>query len=270
MWKGFNIDISLNDLSECYSPDDIRSFVDEQKNEIKTSLYDFYMDDGGIDASKLMSEWFPTINDRHIFISHSHKDIKLAEKIAYHLWRKLDIKCFIDSHVWGYAGNLLKIIDKEHSLQSDGYYSYATRNITTSNIHMMLSSALNAMINRCECLLFINTKNSIENIDLNGINEEHTSSPWIMSELVTSSLIGRVHPIREAKLLESLTKNSMSMDAGLEDYKPPVFHYKVPLEHLYKLSVQDFNDWVKRNEVCHDFKNQRSLDDLYLKHGWKI
>ena len=91
--------------------------------------------------------------------------------------------------IWGFADDLLREIDDKYALApSKQTYEYQVRNRTTSNVHLMLNSALNEIIDKSECLIFLNTKKSVYT-DKNLYDEKtYTASPWIMSELYFSSL----------------------------------------------------------------------------------
>src|SRR5690606_35011062 len=131
--------------------------------------------------------WFPQI-DADIFISHSHSDEKMAILLAGWLKETLGVYVFIDSCIWGYSNDLLRQIDNKHCLNPSGEtYSYEKRNNSTSHVHMMLSTALNMMIDKTECLFFLNTPNSISTKEVIS----QTESPWIYSEISMSELVRR-------------------------------------------------------------------------------
>lgn len=97
---------------------------------------------------------------------------------------------FIDSCLWGCANQLLKIIDKEYCIHSNGkFYDYDKRNYSTSHVHMMLSIALNTMIDNCEAIIFLNTPNSIKLSE--EIKVSRIMSPWIYNELATTKFLRR-------------------------------------------------------------------------------
>ena len=51
---------------------------------------------------------------------------------------------------------------------------------------MMLSNSLNKMIDKSECIIFLESENSL---DVKEIIKNGTSSPWIYSELIATELI---------------------------------------------------------------------------------
>jgi hypothetical protein len=205
------------------------------KQKLNThSLLDHYLSkDGIINGSDLQADWFPQV-DADIFLSHSHTDEKLAITLAGML-STLDLNVFIDSTIWGYSGNLLQEIDDEYCLNDDSRtYNYKKRNKSTSHVHMMLATALNMLIDKTECLMFLNTPNSISS---RGIHEE-TNSPWLYAELATSKLVRR----QELGLYRKEISKSVRLQAKLfsESFE---FRYKVNLNHLIRLSEVDLLKW---------------------------
>lgn len=160
------------------------------KQEIENNLKKFQNKDGSLNGRKLTESWFPLISS-DIFISHSHKDLNTALLIAGFLYKTQNIISFIDSCIWGYANDLLRAIDNEFCLKSNGSYSYEKRNFSTSHVHMMLSVALTKVIYNTECLLFLNTPNSIYPKDTipERIKEDETLSPWIHTEIEMTKLV---------------------------------------------------------------------------------
>ena len=168
----------------------------KQKQRVSSTLDNYLSYDGSFDGSKIESDWFPQIN-ANVFLSHSHQDEKAVICLAGFLYHTYGITSFIDSTVWGYADKLLKQIDDRYCVQtkktSGGYiYDYNKRNHSTSHVHLMLQGALAKMINRCECLIFVNTPNSLNTKDIG--KEDSTSSPWIYSELLMATTFPARNP----------------------------------------------------------------------------
>ena len=209
----------------------------------------FYVDT--LDAEKISEIFFPSKNRCNVFISHSHSDIECANYISY-LFHKKNINAFIDSQIWGNMDELLWKIDNIHCKNEDGKtYSYEKRNISTSHVHMILFSALINMINTCECFFFLDTQNSIQKT----AEAATTFSPWIMGELLVSSVIKPVcprpqkHEIRAG--MESLSEDAM-----------PSFEYSANVEHLKELPFAKFRSWY--NELG-STEGTDALDALYEK-----
>ncbi|WP_207224029.1 hypothetical protein [Vibrio vulnificus] len=247
MYKGFNLNVS--DVDKIYYLQNNKSFttiLQSNKAEIQKSLSAALLSDGSLDGNKLKEVWFPNIQEVDVFISHSHSDIEKAEALANWLYEKFKLRSFIDSHVWGYANNLLREIDDKYAYQKSlNTYNYQIRNITTSHVHMMLSAALTEMIDKTECLFFINTENAIENIQIDGQDEDRTSSPWIMSELATSNTI-RKHLNRPEIIMESIVGNE-SFKAMNDSASVPKIYHKAPTEHLTKIDVNTLSAFYERN-----------------------
>ena len=160
---------------------------DIPKAEFLEDIQSFITDEKTLNAKKIIDNWFPEIN-ADIFISHSHADLDYISRLTS-LFKHLGLRTFVDSDVWGYSDELLKNLDNEYCYNEEkGIYDYKTRNKTTSCVHMMLSSALAYMIDKCECIIFVNTPNSI--VPSSYIKkEEKTYSPWLYNEMVLSQLI---------------------------------------------------------------------------------
>ena len=238
-------------------------------NKIRKVLKTFIFDNGHIDASALQDEWFPIIK-ADVFISHSHKDLPIAKALAGWLKSTFGLSSFIDSFVWGYCDELLKEIDntycknkrdsKHFSNDDDDTYNYTLRNYTTSHVHTLLSSALSQMIDKTECVIFINTPQSvsisseIESIKGNSI----TTSPWIYHELAMTSIIKTTKPIRQRSVSESFAHTDIR-DAL------PQFDYRIDnyLKGMIELTEADLIRWKDEKRV----DGKGSLDKLYELKG---
>ena len=216
-----------------------KELFEKQKKIITGNLKQYVIGESGvIDGTKLQNDWFPQINC-DIFISHSHKDEDLAIALAGWLYEKFKLDSFIDSCIWGYADDLLKIIDEEHCKNANKGYNYKLRNYSTSHVHMMLNMALMQMIDKSECLFFLNTPNSI---DLSNI-ETRTLSPWIYSEIGISQMI-------EKKRIR--TKCFSNLDESLK------VSYLLDLSHLQSIDHNNLLQWNKCGLI-----KEYALDKLY-------
>ncbi|MBR4349810.1 MAG: hypothetical protein IKP99_03715 [Bacteroidales bacterium] len=213
---------------------------ERHKQLVNKNLDQFIIGDSGIiDGSKLQEDWFPTVNC-DIFISHSHKDEDLAIALAGWLYETFGLESFIDSCIWGYADDLLEIIDDEHCRNSTKSYSYKRRNFSTSHVHMMLNMALMQMIDKTECLFFLNTPNSIDLSDI----ETRTLSPWIYSEIGISQMIEKKSP--RTKYISDNLNESLRIS------------YKLDLSHLANIDHTDLLLWKQKN-----VREERALNSLY-------
>nr|WP_102441904.1 hypothetical protein [Vibrio splendidus]PMJ28769.1 hypothetical protein BCU26_17345 [Vibrio splendidus] len=241
---------------------DLDDFLKSSNTKIHAELDDFYFKEGVLDGKLLQNTWFPFLEESHIFLSHSHKDKYIAETFAYLFHKILDINVFIDSQVWGYADDLLRKVDNKYSYQEEtDTYSYSIRNRTTSNIYLILQNSLNCMIDKSECLLFLNTKNTIEEFNKSGQIDQRTSSPWIMSELQFSSMVRkREHPFanRSVKLEERFIKKAESTSNVLNF---EVSHV-VATDHLIQKDLGDIFQWLLHC-ISNDLKGYQALTSLY-------
>lgn len=239
---------------------DAKKYVEELNDEKFSRMKTFFMNRelyeatpyvNTLDAGALADIFFPQRHSCKVFISHSHCDIEYASYIAYLLHKK-GIETFIDAHAWDNIINLLQIIDRKfcRSDTNPKLYSYDKRNISTSNVHMILFSALINMIDSCECFLFLDTKNSIIETALRA----ETYSPWIMGELLVSSIIQRRDP-RPGRFV----KTRAGMESLTEDAAPS-FRHPARIDHLEPLSWQRFWEWYQCAPADDPGK---ALDQLY-------
>lgn len=247
MFAGFNLAMQEECLVDGYygkGADYLRS----QKSKIEDNLMSFICESESIDGTSLQENWFPALK-MDAFLSHSHKDEKLTVALAGWLHDECGVDSFVDSFIWGYADDLLEIMDNCYCVKSktetNTTYDYQLRNRTTSHVHMMLNVAIQNMIDRSECLLFVNTPNSmmVKNSMQGGGT---TLSPWIYSEIAFSQIV------RHRKLSEYRcggTENVTRKDALFEHAELKV-GYSVSTEHLEKLSFTDLEKWKQDIDKC--------------------
>lgn len=266
MYRGFNLSLERKVFKEeNFKYLDLRKVgfksLTCQKATIKGIINSFIDDDGFLDGSKMQANWFPQIK-ADVFISHSHKDRELALALAGWLRETFGLTAFIDSCVWGYANDLLKMIDNKYCYQkATKTYSYQKRNYSTSHVHMMLSVALTQMIDNTECLFFLNTPNSITPDPI--INQ--TESPWIYSEIATTRLI-RKRSRKEYRLKKMVESFSEGGSPRLR------IRYDIPVNHLTDIDNSVLRNWKKKWQevhINHDFPqfsedlSVHALDKLY-------
>jgi hypothetical protein len=249
MYRGFNLTL---DFEKDFFYQKGRDLNAVNKLAVKRTLDSFISPDGSINGSKMQSNWFPLI-DADIFISHSHRDEKMAITLAGWLNENFGISTFIDSCIWGYSNDLLRQIDNKHCLNPSGEtYSYEKRNNSTSHVHMMLSTALNMMIDKTECLFFLNTPNSITTKEIIS----QTESPWIYSEISMSELI------RRKKLSEYRPAITRMFSKGGVINESLKIKYDVYLGHLTKIDTTNLIEWKSEwNKIPKEM--QFALDLLY-------
>lgn len=239
MYTAFNLKISseyfnnFNDL-----------VIEGRKNQLqkdsKRELEKFTLPDGLIDGTGLSDDWFQTVQS-DVFISHSHNDQNLAFAIAGWLKKEFGLCVFMDEVIWGSADELLQTIDKKYCWQSEsGTYDYTKRNLTTSHIHAMLSTAIYSVMDRTEVVLFLNTQESIPDVG-NVLNEDskYTLSPWIYQELTATKLL-RITDWSEYRKKVMLEHFQQKYD--LSELR---IAYKIPVDDLTILDADKLNQWME-------------------------
>lgn len=249
MYKGFNLDLGNEDFSSFLKIG--REIHTSNKNLVEQKLESFKDQNGKLLASEIIAGWFPPI-EADVFLSHSHRDEAEIIGLAGWLKQEFGLVSFIDSCIWGYSTDLLKIIDDEYCYdKKTATYNYQQRNRSTGHVHMMLSTALSKMINSCECIIFANTPNSISAEDY--IKGTTTDSPWIYSEIAMTSIIQKRAPNDHRRVL---AKSKIATESISESLK---IKYDVNLTHLTSLNISDLNKWHSKN----DKTGAESLDTLY-------
>lgn len=224
---------------------------------VEKQLDKYLSSTGELQAVEIENDWFPTVN-ADVFLSHSHKDEKQIIALAGELRSEYGLRSFIDSCVWGYSEDLLRIINNNYNLKEneDGtnIYDYEGSNQASTHVNMILNSALMKMIDKTECIIFIDTPNSLK---VSNIKEGVTASPWIYSELLATRLLERNILIRKSK-------NSF-MDQMFVEHSGLKVDYKVDISHLTSISRFDFVIASKPGRK----KGKELLDQLYYNKFWK-
>jgi hypothetical protein len=253
MHAGFNLSLVGHDFHSYI--DTGRAIYDADKALVRSKLDAFKDRHGNLVASSIISEWFPPV-EANIFLSHSHNDYDQVIGLSGLIKEKLGLKSFIDSCIWGYSEDLLRIIDDEYCYQSESRtYDYKKRNRSTTHVNMMLSTALAKMIFNCECIIFVDTPNSIS--PENYITSDRTTdSPWIYSEIAMTSLVQK-RSVREHR--PEIVKSSAVNESWRADSL--TIKYDVDLKHLIPLSVADLGGWIRMYEA--QSPRRHALDVLY-------
>lgn len=100
----------------------------------------------------------------------------------------------------------------------------------------MLTIALQKMIDRCECILFLNTNQSI--LPYEKPEDDATYSPWIYSEIVCTQLI-RHKELKEYRK-EIFHGDQRALFEASEGFHPA---YSVSLDHMMPLNMGDLMEW---------------------------
>lgn len=235
MYRGFRL-VDIDDIDidiPSYYCNRMRSYssrwnklIDLNKSKVEEAINACFFEDGSINGSRMQENWFPQVK-ADVFISHSHRDEKLAQNLSKWLYVTWGLKAFVDSDVWGYAPKLEDKLLKLYAPSS--FDSRELRELVSAHVHMMLSVALNQMIDNTECLFFLNTPHSVS---IGASIDGTTPSPWIYSEIAMSRLI------RKRSRNEHRGKGSI-----YEATSPQPIRYTLPLDHLTKLDSYSLLNW---------------------------
>lgn len=228
MYTGFNLSLCDKNffMDGTYYENGLKNYKDVNKSVL--SNLEEIMNEGIIDGDTLQNMWFPDeifYNKNFVFISHSHNDEQTAIRLAGYLSTKFGISSFVDSCVWGYMDNLNKQLN-DCSVQKHERchgcdcidFSY-----NLSYVHMMLASALITMIDKCECMFFLNTPSSI------NLNNK-TESPWIYYELNIASTIQKISKIKKSVM-------------GSKLYFSREMEFTPDLEQMTKINERVLKEW---------------------------
>lgn len=270
MYKAFHFK-EVDDFQSFISSRDSKDYkgigeklFERQKKIVRESLDMFYIKENVLNGQKLMDEWFPEI-EAHVFLSHSHADKDFIYSMAGFLYEEFGLISFIDSAVWGYADELLKKVDVHCYDSISETYNYSLRNKTTSNVYLMLNNALYNMIDSTECIIFIDTPNSVKKIS--EILKDKTYSPWIYSELNLINKVRRNRP--ERWLIKGFEKRSYTLNESVTEGVQIAHDISAQLKALNNLSVNDIYALIRKK--LNDGNHQSAefyLDCLYENKGW--
>lgn len=198
------------------------------------SILEESIDGNGVISGEAFSEkWFAS-EKYDVFISYSHIDEDLALLVAGILKDLFGLKVFIDELFWGSADQLLRKIDDKYAKnKTNNDYNYTKRNFTTAHVHAMLATAIAKTIDNSEALFFLNTANSIYQINKDSV-ESKTLSPWIFEEIFFSSVI-RTREWWEHRVVR------LDEDANFSESLK--IAYKLPDKHLVEMSYNDLCEW---------------------------
>lgn len=285
MFKGFNLSLEKNDW---FFGGDYEDYIRIGKEHLKSRKAKYeknleeYVANKKIDGTKIQEEWFPQI-EADVFILHSHDDEGLACALAGWLYKKFDLKCFIDSNVWGYSKNLLINMNDELSgkraFEYGDLYDYESCNQVSGHVNVMLSIALQKMIDEVEAVILLNTEQSVQVHDDKNMNS--TYSPWIYTEIICTQIV-RKKPLL---VYREYSINDFSERPILENAQPAMeffVSYKLSLRHLTELTASDLDDWKAvcegkyyryKLDALYDLKfhdEMNSMRSLFIKFGEKI
>lgn len=208
---------------------------------------------GLIDGKALKEVLFPK-GKYHIFLSHSHGDLLIAQYLKAWFNINCGLKCFIDADVWGNAYDLIKELDNKYSRTTDGYdYDRCTQ--TTAHVYSMLTMALFEAIDEIECPILIESANSVTLEE--GIKKS-TLSPWIYEEVGYMGKLPHKLPSRIPRMryfsvgMESVILNEAAISDSIQITHP--------------LDVSGFRSIDKTDlTILKYYKKEEALNVLYKR-----
>lgn len=271
------MDLGLSEFKSGSLPtsrDAVHKFKERNKN-LFADLERYLLDEENkLSAEEIEKHLFPS-TEADIFISHAHKDQDDVIELAVAL-ESLGLKVFVDSCVWGHADELLKAIDEKYCVKkntSRGRYDYDLRNRSTSNVYMILNSALHKMIDEAELFIFLETENSVK-IENYFKDPSKLSSPWIFSELKFSERVRRTPRKTITSASESFDSTTASADLR-KSMQAPVFYYELP-KLTHRIEYNKFSEWltnqiyslIRRDTgITRRLHGLTALDELYKTLG---
>lgn len=234
---------------------------------VRKALSSFVSPKGEIDAAQMMQEWF-SAGAAQVFLSHSRADKALALKMAGWLKEELNLTAFVDSCMWGHANDLLRQIDSEYGDLAGTHIDYERSRATASHVHLMLSTALTQMIDRCECVFFLKSDHSLKPLSVQQMAQSQgepqaqtqTQSPWLFHELSMLQLIRRRDAAEHRRVR---VRKSADFDMLESTKELPKFNYPVNLKDMPELTQGHLDAWAARWAKDRHTPDSCALDSLY-------
>ena len=250
MYRAFDVELGTYDLSNVS-----REKYLARKNNTRNQLKQLIASNDTIKSEDIKELLLPTGGNFQIFISHSHADEQLAINFAEAIEQRTGIKCFIDSLYWDNIDSLVEEL-KDNYLYDSETIDMGGLVKTCQHANIILASALTEMLNKCECVFFLNTSNSV--IASKSKINQSTYSPWIYHEIYTISKLPSKRPVRPRAIYEA--SNEGLMHALMYDsYKS--FTYDLDLQRMSKMNISDIKNWLSNAERLNHCKHP--LDVLY-------
>ena len=230
MYRGFKIEpfrfINREDHIECEKIG--RAIFKDYIKKTEESLDKFVLEnDGVLNGTAIQSHWFPVIeNNFDVFISHSHNDERIAFAFAGWLKENFGLISFLDKYVWASADGLIRKLDELNQPNSLSF-DYKARNMSTSQVHAMLTTAIFHMIDNCECFFFLKTDKSVP------VKNIMTFSPWIYLEVGVSAVIEKHRNKNRMAVYSKANENADFSSVGME----------LDDSHLQIIDADDLNEW---------------------------
>lgn len=281
MFSGYNLTLDKSFFG--LKKDDFNYYKNWGENHLKRETcdyyneLDYYINKETIDGSQLQDDCFSQI-DADIFISHSHDDKDLANALAGWLNKTFDLRVFIDSNVWEYADEILENINKRYSNKRkdpfDGGYLYNHQDCiyASQHVNMMLSIALQKMIDKVECVILLNTNNSIKVFDSHNKTINKTYSPWIYHEIVCTKTIRKKPLLLYRNYPSVICESVVSERTNYINAMRLKVSYDISLEHLIDLNKHNLYKWkCVWNDIPYSDEKKYPLDCLYKEtHAFEL
>lgn len=248
MYRGFNIEnVNLED-HDSMSSDYRKRHIKDDKSIFTTFVkpIESYLTEGmDFDGESIRQGWFPSEMNFDIFISHSGKDKNLAFALADWLEEHFGLSCFVDSLVWSHYESLQEKLDEFYTKKYKSAYNETFRYRIYQSIDLMLNTSLMEVMNKCECLFFLNTPRSIQ---FNKMHQYLTDSPWLFSEISMFNHIEKSEPLRHKTKVVGFSRKDESAK----------ILFPADLSNLTTINADDLNDWKLLKK-----RKQHPLDILY-------
>lgn len=196
------------------------------KEELASKILGCYnADNDRFDGTKMQEMLFPQIPQTSVFLSHSYGDIDQALAIQAQIKSK-NVKVFIDSLYWQ---SVYKIQEELSKYDPDSVLKH---------LHVMLITAIAQMIQSSQYFLFLQSDNSISDIQGNNINKE-TQSPWIYYELKIAEMLKQPPSTHTSQELFESGMEAPSMKC--------FFDVESIVNGMQKITLESFiNDAIRR------------------------
>ena len=262
MYRGFKlhgIDVgTFAEITGCRISDEVmrrgRMQDDASARSIRTAVDRLAAKGDAIDGDLLEAAWFPQ-GDFDVFISHSHADRNMALALSGALQSYFGLKAFVDSCVWNCRDRLIaKIRELSGNNPMCPCMNPDDENAVISHADMMLNCSLLRMIDSCECLMFLDTPQSIKRRNL----ADKTFSAWLYSEITISKFIREIVPERRRHRHRLLNESQTPAVEGLAQK----ISHGADLSHLTGLTADAFIRWA-RQVKAKGLSGRQTLDSLY-------
>lgn len=252
MYQAYKVNLDDEKIKKLISGrDDGRDdkYQENNLNQIFDELdLENYINHDSLDMNKIQDTWFPNLKDYHVFLSHSRADKETVCQFANYLEKEFNIKCFIDSQLWGYNLKLQEKISNYHKSKNNIKDDDNIKNQSITHTNIILSLALIKMIYSCECFIFLETQNSTHKYQ--NSEKIYTHSPWINFELFLLNIL-----LNKIKLNIPDRPENLQESSSTQEYINT--EYLIDLSNLNEIDYEFFKNIGEKNSP------KNFLDELY-------